>query len=247
MCAPRRLTSGVRSSVRSSAAAARSVRGGAKSGTHPELGRGEISAPPRAQPGDDLVLGDQPLFARVLRDAPHQRAPVRVARVVIPDEHPAARAGRRGPSRRASRERRRRRRCGADRDAQHEVEARRRRTAAPFPTPPRARTPERARGGSRASPRRGRRRSSRSRPARAAPRARPVPQPTSSPVPRGQCSRTKRVALAQVVLDDMGGQRIVVERRRSSSKWELLMRSSRSTARAGGVRRGGCGADRRIS
>ena len=232
--------------ARSTAAAAPSARGGTKSGTSPSwrelhhLRRRRRAGP--SSTSASAISRSSPVSCgtRAIR-----RPPVGVARVVVPDEHPAARAARPGPSRRA---------CGARArvgdvvhggDAQDEVEARR------------------PANGS-AVPERLHRRDLRRR-ARAARRA--SPPDGSTPVivvaGPGQPRREHAGAAADVepaprraVLDHERGRACAGSARRRGpaatrrsraaivSKWELVMRSSdvAPPARAGAARRRGCGA-----
>lgn len=57
-----------------------------KSGTHPSWVFSTILAPTARSPVHDLGLRDQPFLPGVLGDARHQQPPVRVARVVVPDQ-----------------------------------------------------------------------------------------------------------------------------------------------------------------
>ncbi len=59
---------------------------GVKSGTSPDSAIRIGCAPAGLEAFDDLLDGDQPLVAAILRDSPHQIRPVRVARVVVPDQ-----------------------------------------------------------------------------------------------------------------------------------------------------------------
>ena len=86
---------------------------GSEVGDHAQLVTIRARRRHRARPRTSSSHADQPLLARVLGHARHQEPPVGVARVVVPDEDPAARPRRPGPSRPASAARRRARRCGA--------------------------------------------------------------------------------------------------------------------------------------
>ena len=204
---------GVRSTARSAPAAARRAARGTKSGTSPSWLESSDPAPPAVQPVQELVLGDQPLLARVLGHPRHQQAPVGIARVVVPDDDPPARAASRGPSPRACRAPRRGRRCGASRPRSLPRRSCRPRRAWRCPS---ARTASTAGVRSRSTssiPSDG------SMPATSYPLAAsraastPVPQPTSSARPPGQCACTKASRFCEVVLDDVGRERLVVRRR----------------------------------
>ena len=62
-----------------------------KIGHEPELCGQAGVRPPGLQPGKHLRLRDQPLGTAVLRHPPHEERPVRIARVVIPNEDMPAR------------------------------------------------------------------------------------------------------------------------------------------------------------
>ena len=61
-----------------------------KSGTSPSCSELTISRPAGVQRIDDLTLGDEAFLAGVLRHPRHQMRPIRVAGVVIPDQDRAA-------------------------------------------------------------------------------------------------------------------------------------------------------------
>ena len=196
LCAPRRRTSGVRSTGRSARGRGASAARRDEVGDHPELVGAQDLGPAGAQAAQHLLLGDQPLLARVLGDLGHQPPPVGVARVVVPDEHAAAGPARRGPSRPASAARRP---GSATWCITATLSTRSKLSSSNGSAVPEAWTASTSgrprRAARRASRPRGRRPSSGSRPRPGAWRARRCRSRRRGPSPRGQCSTTKRVRL----------------------------------------------------
>ena len=182
---------GVRSTARSRAG--RGAEGGSRHevGNKSELSREQRPCARGGEPVQELVLGDQPLLARVLGNARHQQRASRDCAGCGPTRGSAPRASSRGSSPRACRAPRRRRRCGASRPRSGRRRSCRpgRGWRCPPPAPPRR--PAFARAAPRAFPSDG------SMPATSYPLAAsraasvPVPQPTSSARPPGQCACTK--------------------------------------------------------
>ena len=182
-----------------------------KSGTIPSSSTRTGSAPPSAG-REDLVLADQPLLARVLRDPAPSAAASRGCADCDPRRGSARRASSPAPSRRASAARLPARRCGASPPRSRRGRSWRRGTAGRCPeatwTP---RPPASLCSRIAACPPRDRPRPPRSPRRRGAAASAPVPQPTSrTELPRGQVLDDELRSLLEVVVDDVSGQRVVV-------------------------------------